>query len=347
MNAPNPISQGNFCTKMFLARVLGICLALLSGAALYARGNAAKTPGEVKIGFIVKDAQEPWFQDEWKYAEIAAEENNFTLVKIGASDGEKLLAALDNLGAQGAQGVIACVPDVKLGPAVVAKSQANGLKLMSVDDRLLGSDGNPIEEVHHMGISAFEIGKLVGNSIADEIEQRSWSMDEVYALRISFDELPTARSRTEGATEALLERGFPANHIIDAPQKYGTEGAFNAANIVIAKSPQVQKWVLFGLNDEAVIGGVRALEGNNISADSVVGVGIGGTESGLNEFLKQEATGFFGTVMISPKRHGYETALNMYNWIANKQEPPKLIYTSGQLATRQNYQAVQKDMGLN
>lgn len=344
MNASN---QRHFClfSARLAARVLGIGLALLCGAGLFARGSAAKTP--VKIGFIVKDAQEPWFQDEWKYAEIAAEEKDFTLVKIGASDGEKLLAALDNLGAQGAQGVIACVPDVKLGPAVVAKSKANGLKLMSVDDRLLGTDGSPIEEVHHMGISAFEIGRLVGHSIADEIAQRLWNIGEVYALRISFDELPTAKARTEGATEALLERGFPANQIIDAPQKYGTEGAFNAANIVIAKSPQVQKWVLFGLNDEAVIGGVRALEGNNIPTESVIGVGIGGTESGLNEFLKQDATGFFGTVMISPKRHGYETALNMYNWIANNQEPPKLIYTSGQLAKRQNYREVQKDMGLD
>ena len=341
MNTPKPKTR-HFCAKISLAML--ICLVM--NAALFARGSQ-KGAENIKIGFIVKDAQEPWFQDEWKYAGIAAEEKNFTLVKIGASDGEKLLAALDNLGAQGAQGVIACVPDVKLGPAVVAKSKANGLKLMSVDDRLLGSDGNPIEEIHHMGISAFEIGKLVGNSIADEMEQRSWGTDEVYALRISFDELPTAKERTEGATQALLERGFPANQIIDAPQKYGTEGAFNAANIVIAKSPQVKKWVLFGLNDEAVIGGVRALEGNNISADSVVGVGIGGTESGLNEFLKQDATGFFGTVMISPKRHGYETALNMYNWIANDQEPPKLIYTSGQLATRQNYEQVQKDMGLN
>src|SRR6266436_9835504 len=80
-----------------------------------------------KIGFVVKQPEEPWFQDEWKFAEQAAKEKGFTLVKIGATDGEKVQSAIDNLGAQGAQGFIICTPDVKLGPGIVAKAAANNL----------------------------------------------------------------------------------------------------------------------------------------------------------------------------------------------------------------------------
>lgn len=65
---------------------------------------------DVKIGFIVKQPEEPWFQDEWKFADEAAKEKGFTLVKIGAQDGEKVQSAIDNLGAQGAQGFIICTP---------------------------------------------------------------------------------------------------------------------------------------------------------------------------------------------------------------------------------------------
>ncbi|TIW18359.1 MAG: arabinose ABC transporter substrate-binding protein, partial [Mesorhizobium sp.] len=68
---------------------------------------------DTKIGFIVKQPEEPWFQDEWKFADQAAKEKGFTLVKIGAEDGEKLMSAIDNLGAQGAQGFVVCTPDVK------------------------------------------------------------------------------------------------------------------------------------------------------------------------------------------------------------------------------------------
>ena len=243
--------------------LLTIVVLFFSYNTVFAIGSSEEK--SIKIGFVVKDAQEPWFLDEWKFAEMSAKEKGFTLVKIGASDGEKVIAALDNLGAQQAQGVIICVPDVKLGTAVVARAKENKLKLITVDDRLLGNDGNPIEEVVHMGISAFEIGKLVGQSIADEMKVRSWFPANTYAIRISFDELPTAKDRTDGATEALLANGFLKKNIIDAPQKYGIEGAFDAANIVIAKSPQVKQWVVFGLNDASALGAVRALEGNGSS----------------------------------------------------------------------------------
>ena len=78
----------------------------------------------------------------------------------------------------------------------------------------------------------------------------------------------------------------------------------------------------------------------------MIGGGIGGAESAINEFKKADATGFFGTVIISPKRHGYETALNMYEWIANDKEPEKLILTAGQVALRDNYEAVRADLGI-
>jgi len=51
-------------------------------------------------------------------------------------------------------------------------------------------------------------------------------------------------------------------------------------------------------------------------------------------------------VIISPKRHGYETALNMFEWVANGKEPEKLTLTAGQVALRDNYETVRKDLGI-
>ncbi len=86
------------------------------------RGPGAE---EVKIGFIVKQPEEPWFQDEWKFASQAAKDKGFTLVKIGAQSGDKVITAIDNLAAQKAQGFVICTPDVKLGPGIVAKAKAD------------------------------------------------------------------------------------------------------------------------------------------------------------------------------------------------------------------------------
>jgi L-arabinose transport system substrate-binding protein len=319
---------------------------LFAGAALLvALGSASAA--DVKIGFVVKQPEEPWFQDEWRFAQQAAKEKGFTLVEIGAEDGEKVQAAIDNLGAQGAQGFIICTPDVKLGPGIVAKAAANDLKVMTVDDRLVDNSGQPLEDVPHMGISATKIGETVGQAIADEAKARGWDMAKVGAIKVSYDQLPTAVDRVAGATSVLEKNGLPEANIFNAPQaKTDTEAALNAATTVVNAHPEIQHWVAVGLNDEAVLGAVRATESVGIPAANVIGVGIGGADSAINEFKKPSETGFFGTVIISPKRHGYETASNMYDWIADGKEPEKLILTSGQLAKRGDYQAVRKELGI-
>ena len=141
----------------------------------------------------MKQPEEPWFQDEWKFAEIAAKEKGFTLVKIGAPSGEKVMSAIDNLAAQKAQGFMICTPDVKLGPGIVAKAKADKLKMMTVDDRLVDGSGKPIASVPHMGISAYNIGKQVGEGLAAEIKKRGWDMKDVGAIDVTYEQLPTAR----------------------------------------------------------------------------------------------------------------------------------------------------------
>jgi L-arabinose transport system substrate-binding protein len=325
--------------RLFKAAILAGTVAIMATSSAFA--------ADVKIGFIVKQPEESWFQDEWKFAEIAGKEKGFTIVKIGAEDGEKVQSAIDNLGAQGAQGFIICTPDVKLGPGIVAKAEANQLKVMTVDDRLIGADGKPIEAVPHMGISATKIGETVGDAIAAEIKKRGWDMKNVGAIRVSYDSLPTAVDRVEGAIAELKKAGFPAENIYDAPQaKTDTEAALNASTTVLNKHADVKYWVAFGLNDEAVLGAVRASESVGIPSANFIGIGIGGADSAINEFKKADATGFFGTVIISPKRHGYETALDMYDWVANGKEPPKLTLTSGSLALRGDYEKVRKDLGI-
>jgi L-arabinose transport system substrate-binding protein len=301
----------------------------------------------VKVGFLVKQAEEPWFQDEWKFAEQAAKDKGFTLVKIGIPNGEKTLAAIDNLAAQKAVGFVICAPDVKLGVAINRAAKRHKLKVVSVDDQLVDGAGKPIADIPHMGISGYEIGKQVGAGLLAEIKARGWKLDEVGVLRVAYDQLPTGRERTMGAADALKAAGMPAANIIDAPQaKTDTESAFNAANIAFTKNAKFKKWVAFGLNDEAALGAVRAGEGRGIKADAMLAIGIGGSQTALNEFTKPTPTGFFGTVLISPKRHGYETSTMVFEWATQGKQPPAVTLTSGVLMTRQNQADIRKQMGL-
>lgn len=329
----------NFPRRAALA--LPLALAALAGSV------AVRAAEPVKIGFLVKQAEEPWFQDEWRFAEQAAKDKGFTLVKIGIPNGEKMMAAIDNLAAQKAVGFVICAPDVKLGVAVNRAAKRHNLKVMSVDDQLVDGAGKPIADIPHMGISGYEIGKQVGQGLLAEMKARGWKPEEVGVLRVAFDQLPTARDRTLGAVDALRAGGLPASNVVDAPQaKTDTESAFNAANIAFTKNAKFKRWVAFGLNDEAALGAVRAAEGRGIKQDAMLAIGIGGSQTALNEFTKPTPTAFYGTVLISPKRHGYETAVAVFEWATQGKAPPPVTLTSGVLMTRQNQAEIRKQMGL-
>ena len=328
-----------------LQRVLGSALALAVCA--ISAAQQAKAADPIKIGFLVKQAEEPWFQDEWKYAEQAGREKGFTVVKIAVPNGEKMIAAIDNLAAQKAQGFVICAPDVKLGSAVARAAKRSGMKVMSVDDQLLDGAGKPIADIPHIGISGYDIGKQVGAAILAEIKARGWKITEVGALRVSFDQLPTAKERTMGAADTLKAAGLPAGNVVDAPQaKTDTENAFNAANIAFTKNARFKHWVAFALNDESVLGAVRAAEGRGIKADSMIGVGIGGNKTAMNEFAKPAPTGFNGSILISSKIHGHDSTMMVYRWITEKVAPPPLTVTSGVLMNRANLPALKTQYGL-
>lgn len=322
--------------------------ALVVAAALAAacgKSPSPAAPARVKIGFLVKQAEEPWFQNEWKFARQAAAKLGFDLVEIAVPDGERALSAIDNLAAQGAQGFVICAPDVRLGPAIVAKAQAHGLKVMSVDDQFVGADGAFLD-VPHMGISASEIGKMVGQALHAEMRKRGWKPEETALCLPTVDQLETARQRTEACVGSLVEAGFPRDRVFRSAQKTtDVPGGIDAANIVLTQHPDVKKWLACGTNDEAVLGVVRATETRSIPAENVIGIGIGGS-TGKVDFEKERPTGFFATVLINPKRHGYETSELMYRWIKDGVPPPRTTFTTGTLITRENWKTVMKAQEL-
>ena len=315
-------------------------------AALTVLALAAHAAPALKIGFLVKQPEEPWFQLEWKFADQAAKDLGFTLVKIGAGDGEKVLSAMDNLAAAGAQGLVICTPDTRLGPAIVAKARAAGLKLLAVDDQFVGANGQPMTKVHYLGISAGKIGEEVGKTLAAEMKKRGWTPADTAVCAATFDELATAKARTDGAIAALKAAGFPEHRVFKAPQRTADiPGSFDATNVLLTQKPDVKHWLVCGNNDNAVLGAVRALEGRGFTAATAVGVGINGTDC-IVEFEKAKPTPFFGSMLLSAKSHGYETTKMMYHWIKDGKEPPLDTRTVGILITRENFRQVLREQGI-
>ncbi len=326
---------------MKLAKIVYLVFALL---ALVSAG--CSTEKKVKLGFLVKQPEELWFQNEWKFAQKFADEVGIDLIKIGATDGEKVMTAIDNLATQKVQGFVICTPDVRLGSAIVKKANSKNIKVFTVDDRFVGANGNPMEDVPYMGISSTQIGTDIGKACYEEAKKRGWDMNETGAMIVTHDELETIKQRTDAEKDALIKAGFPTKKIFTAVNKtLDVPGGMEGANVTLTQNPTIKRWLVAGGNEESVIGAVRALEGKGFDGNTTIGIGLG-AGAGLFEFKKPGLNGFFATSAISPYRHGYETTKLLYEWVKDGKTPPMKTLTAGYIVTRETYIKTMTELGL-
>ena len=335
-------------------RLLSLCLSsiLLLAAACSKQpaGSTATTdkaaaPAKITLGYLVKQPEEPWFQFENKGADKAAAQYGFNLIKQGVQDGEKVMAMIDNLAVAGAQGFVICTPDVRLGPAIMNRAKQRGLKVVIVDDQFV-SDGKFMKEVPYVGMSASRIGTKQGEALAAEMKKRNWAAGETAVCAITFEELDTARERTDSSIAALKAAGISADKIFKAAQKTtDIPGSFDAANVLLTQHPEVKRWLILGMNDSAVLGAVRAVEARGFTADTAVGVGINGTDC-IDELRKAKPTPFFGSMLASAPGEGFASTEMLYKWVKDGTPPPLDTRSEGTLITRENFEAILKKEGI-
>lgn len=328
-----------------------IAIATLSGLAALSTSASAffgfDDNERLRLGYLVKQPEEPWFQTEWSFAEKAGKQYGFEVVKMAIPDGEKTLSAIDTLAASGAKGFVICTPDPKLGPAIMAKAKSYRLKVIAVDDQFLDAKGKPMTDVPLVMMAASKIGYRQGSELYKEMTRRHWDTSKTGVMAITADELDAARRRVDGSITALRELGFPESRIYRVPTKTNdTPGALDAANSSLVQYPDIKHWLIVGMNDNTVLGGIRATEGQGFTAKNVVGIGINGVDA-VDELAKSSETGFYGSLLPSPGVHGFKSMESLYRWVEEDLQPEKFLeVTNFVLLTRDNYQSELGKRGL-
>jgi L-arabinose transport system substrate-binding protein len=309
-------------------------------------GECTPVKDKVKIGFIVKSMADSWFQTETTFAKEEAAKLGVDLSVQEAKQGDQVLSTIDTMATNGVQGIIICAPETQEGTAIKAATNRHKIHLMSVDDRLLGADSKPLQEVPHLGIDAKKIGGQVGDAIAGEMKRRGWKPEEVGALAITVETLQTAKERVAGAEDALSTAGFKKENFFDTPWS-GADiaSASDAANATITAHSNIKKWVLFSSNDDGVLGGIRSLTNRGIPTTDIIGVGINGPLAAA-EWAKGTPTGMYASILLEAKVHGASTVDAMNDWIKTCKAPPKETYTSGVVIHSGDYKDAMAKAGV-
>jgi len=193
-----------------------------------------------------------------------------------------------------------------------------------------------------MEINAFKIGEQVADELHKEMVKRNFGEETAFCALVP--DVQTGFDRVEGTRKRLIELGVAKEHIHKVHvSESSITGGFNAATQLPVKHPEVKQWLIFGQNDPAVIGAVRGLEQVGFTHNDVIGVGINGLQC-REEFKHQ--SGFHGSILLQPRRHGYDTVMMMAEWIKTNKQPPELIQTTGIPLTRENYLSVYKEQGI-
>jgi L-arabinose transport system substrate-binding protein len=310
-------------------------------------GGGAASTGKVKIGFLVKSMGDSWFQTETNFAKDEAQKLGADIEVQETLTGSAVLETIDTMATNGVQGIIICSPETQLGTSIKAATDRHKIKLMSVDDRLVGSDNKPLTEIPHLGISATKIGNQVGQAISDELKKRGWKPEEVGALAITAPNLETARQRVDGASSVLISNGFLAANVFTVPWTGSVDiaSASDAANAVLTAHTSLKKWVVFSSNDDGVLGGIRSISNRGIPPSDIIGVGING-QLAAEEWEKGTPTGLFASVLLQSKVHGAGTVDMMVKWIKDGTEPPKETYTTGVIIDKTNYKEAFEKAGV-
>jgi L-arabinose transport system substrate-binding protein len=327
-------------------KLFSISLLLVLLMPLAIGSNAVAQNDDLLFVAINKSADQQYFIDlQTSFVETSNE--------LGA-DARKFDAKLDpNLGitlvedaiSAGAQGIAITVPDQTIGPAIAQAAADAGVVLIATDDSIVDMNGDPVPFV---GFNGTDMGTKVGEAAASLLTDSGWLNDgdkKVGVLSVEVQTLSVCNDRTDAEKAAILAAGMPESNIFPVPYSGESLSAQDAAGPVITANPDVTNWIVFGCNDEGVLGTLNALATAGVNPDDVIGVGLGAYEA-CKFWAADQPSGFKAALFISGLDVGATAAHVLYDAVVNGIEPPPATFAPTSIVDATNYADVLDPISL-
>lgn len=296
---------------------------------------------DIKIGFINKMGDHPWFVAEVAGAQAKAEELGASFVSQDVQfDANLTITTLDTMIGDGVDGIAIVVPDKALGPIVAAKAKEAGIPLIAVDDDITFEDGSPVP---YVGMNAKNIGMAVGTQLAAIYNAEGWADKNVRVVSIEDRKADTCMQRNMGAEEAFLAGvpGFDPANIIRVAYDNTMVNSIDVMTTTLTGNPEVTNWVFYSCNDDGVLGAARAMENAGYTADQGLGIGIDGSRA-CDAFGGGTPSAFRGTMWLNSANHGRDAVAALVASIKDGTELPLATYSDPEFINAENFEATYK-----
>ena len=223
---------------------------------------------------------------------------------------------------KGAKGIAITVPDQSIGPAVASAAKAAGVALVATDDPIKDASGAAIPFV---GFDGTDMGTKVGVEAAKLLTAAAWTTDgskTVGVLSVEKQDLTVCNQRTDAEKAEIQKAGVTAAQIYPVASDATVAGSQSASAPVITAHPKVTNWIVFGCNDESVLGGLNALAAAGVKPDAVIGVGLGAYEA-CKPWAASQPSGFKAALYISGTDVGAAAAQALWDNVVNAKPLPQ------------------------
>ncbi|MGI3171055.1 substrate-binding domain-containing protein [Pseudooceanicola sp. C21-150M6] len=290
---------------------------------------------DIKIGYINKMGDHPWFVAEVAGAAEAAKAGGAGFVSQDVQfNADLTITTLDTMIGDGVDGIAIVVPDRALGPVVAARAAEAGVPLVAVDDDILDEAGNPVP---YVGLNAFAIGERVGEELANFYKAAGWDKGSVGIVSIEDRKADTCMQRNGGAEKALLANSdLTEDQIVRAAYDNTMVNAIDVMTTTLTANPQYENWIFYACNDDGVLGAARAMENSSYPAETGIGIGIDGSRA-CDAFGNGRASAYKGTMWLNSENHGRDAVALLLAAIKDGTALPAATYSDPEFITMDNF----------
>ena len=316
-------------TRLLRGSVLTLSMALLGSGAVAAQSPSQTTEAgpddEPIFAAIQRGATDQYFIDlQAGFRERIDELGGEAVTYDAKEDVNLAISLIQDAISAGARGIATTVAQQSSGPAIAQIAHDAGVALVATDNSFVDENGEPVPFV---GFDGRDMGTSVGTEAARLLSEAGWLADparNVAVLSMEVTGLSVCKDRTDAATEVMLGAGVDESQVIVASIPSPTTiDAQDAAGPLVTANPDVTSWVVYGCNDEGVLGALNALATQGIEPDDIIAVGLGAYEA-CKFWASDVPTGFRSALYISGQDVGATAAQVLWDNVVNGEPLPEI-----------------------
>ncbi len=288
--------------KVFNLMLILLCIVIIGIPVFSAKDK-------VKIGFLVHDLTNPFWNTQASGAKAKAAELGIQLVVVDAQvDPAREVNAWENWITEGVDGIMLSCVDEQTSKNYCKRAQQKGIRVLAAVHPLAGADASLGNDEYKYGfIAGQEAGRWINKNLGGSAE---------FAI-LSADVTAFVIPRSDGIRDGVLSVA-PKAKLVARQDAFQTETGMSVTESILQAHPNVK--VICGMNDSGAIGAYEAVRAAGKDTKDFF---ISGTDATIEACKKIKEGGMFkATVDMAPYDSGKREVEMLYNLIKGKKIEP-------------------------